>query len=385
MITTDHSTSSNDATRRGSVLFTGGIPAGSPEAVFDLIAETVGGRALYWPDGETSVERSGWIAAVNALVFTETPCFEPVQSPLDLPPDHVLHKFKAFKVRPGAQIDLRGRLPYARDAIASYERLKQVRADGRAPEKTRLQCSIPAAHDVVAISFPDSADWPAVMDAWCVAVSEEYRRMLDVIPGDELCIQIDYCTELLDIGGAWDELINWGPRLSKADRFAAHTSDSYVAAHLQGLPDEVVVGFHVCCGILPSYPVQPLVTIGLPVDLANAVQAASGGRVDYFHLPAMPQSRLGYFSPLGRLDVGKARIYLGLECNDGLDGMTARMKAARRFLADFGVAHYCGYLWSEKSLPELLKTLADGADHQDRVRSGRRPHQTAGSGERLIE
>jgi len=42
--------------------------------------------------------------------------------------------------------------------------------------------------------------------------------------------------------------------------------------------------------------------------------------------------------------------------------MTRRMEAARTFLADFGVAHYCGYLWNQPSMRELLETLATGAD-----------------------
>lgn len=113
---------------------------------------------------------------------------------------------------------------------------------------------------------------------------------------------------------------------------------------------------------MPAYPVQKLDDVGLPVELANAIQVASAGRIDYFHLPAMVESDEAYFAPLAHLDVGKAEIYLGLECNDGLEGMERRIKAAHASCGAFGVAHYCGYFWNKAVMPELLQTLAEGSD-----------------------
>lgn len=171
--------------------------------------------------------------------------------------------------------------------------------------------------------------------------------MLEVIPAGELCIQIDYCTEMVHIGGTAAKLYAWVPDLPREELFARYTAPDYIRGHLKGLPDEVRIGFHICCGTMPSYPVQQLDDIGLPVDLANAIQKASGNAVDYFRLPAMVDSGDAYFSPLARLDAGKAEIFLGLECNDGLEGMKRRMAAARKSLPEFGVAHYCGYFWNK--------------------------------------
>jgi len=75
---------------------------------------------------------------------------------------------------------------------------------------------------------------------------------------------------------------------------------------LKGLPEEVTIGFHVCCGASPSYPVQKLGDICLPADLSNAIQAASGSNVDYFHLLAMVDTDESYFAPRSRLNAGKA-------------------------------------------------------------------------------
>jgi len=344
-----------------SIMFTGGIPADSVEGVFSLLAETVGDRAAFWPDGEINDERRGWIGAINTQVLATAPFFEETPLPEGL---HESYVFKTLKIRDGATVDLRGRLPYAKDAIASYRILKKMQEEGRAPKGVRFQCSIPGAHDAITFGFTDPSEWPVLFKAWDEAIQEDYRRMLQVIPPEELCIQIDYCTELMHIGGVMAQRCRWLPDLPVETLLKAYTAPEYILPHLEGLPDAVTVGFHICCGTYPKYPTLPLSDIGLPVDVANAIQSATNGRVDYFHLPAMEDSGESYFSPLSRLDVGKAKTYIGLECNDGLEAMQRRMQAARKFLPDFGVAHYCGYLWNKPIMKGLLTTLVQGADAQ---------------------
>ncbi len=349
---------------RRNVMFSGGIPADGAEGVFSLLADTIGNRALSWPDGETDVERRGWITAVNNHVLATAPCFEEAPRDLSQPEGHRYQQWKSLRIRPGATVDLRGRLPYASEAIESYRLFKRMQVAGRIPEGTRFQCSIPGAHDVVSISFAEVTEWPVVIEAWQQAVQEEYQRMLEVIPADELCIQIDFCTEMIHIGGTWAKLLDWVPDLPENELFAQYTSSDYIQGHLAGLPDRVRIGFHICCGTSPSYPVLPLADIDLPVRLSTSIQRASGNAVDYFHLPTMTDSDESYFEPLSRLDVADADIYLGVECNDGLEAMERRITAARPFLPDFGVSHYCGYFWNKAIMPELLQTLAEGADFQ---------------------
>lgn len=347
---------------RKNVMFSGGIPAADTAAVFTLLAQTAGDRALSWPDGETNLERSGWIGAINRHVLAKAPCFEQVAPDPGQPQDERSQALASLRIRDGATVDLRGRLPYARDAIASYATFTRMKAEGTIPPDTRFQVAIPGAHDVISISFTDPAEWPVLFAAWQQAVAQEWQAILEVIPAEELCAQIDYCTEMIHIGGAWAQLLDWVPDLPAEDLFAQYTSPEYIRSHLAGLPDQVRVGFHICCGTWPTYPVQPLEDITLPVRLANAIQQASGGRVDYVHLPAMQDSGAQYFAPLADLDTGEATVYLGLECNDGLEAMTRRIAAAQRYLPEFGVAHYCGYSWNREVMPELLATLAEGAD-----------------------
>ena len=69
-----------------------------------------------------------------------------------------------------------------------------------------------------------------------------------------------------------------------------------------------------------------------------------------------------YFAPLEDLAPGAAKVFLGLECNDGSDAMQRRIDAASAHLRGFGVAHYCGYLWNRAILPQLLQDLNTGAE-----------------------
>lgn len=347
-----------------NIMFSGGIPAQSAEGVFDLLASKIGDRAAFWPDGEVTSRRRGWIDAINNEVLAKAPCFEPTVDPSTGEPSFVV--FKMLKIRDGVTVDLKGQLPYADEALETYKVFKRKKAEGSIPQVTRFQLPVPGAHNVIAISFPDVDAWPRLIEAWQEALQEEYRRILEVIPPAELCLQVDYCNEMVHIGGTGAKIYPWIPQGSHEELFACYTSTEYIQGHLKGLPDDVLIGFHICCGTKPSYPVHPLDTIRFPVDMANAIQRSSGGKVGYFHLPAMADSDEAYFAPLAGLDVGDAEIFLGLECNDGIEGMDRRMAAARKALPEFGVAHYCGYYWNEEIMPELLGTLVEGADHLER-------------------
>lgn len=62
-------------------------------------------------------------------------------------------------------------------------------------------------------------------------------------------------------------------------------------------------------------------------------------------------------------EIGDARVFLGLELADGVDEMIRRAETARKFLPDFGVAHYCGYgRETPDRVRELLTDIAAGAD-----------------------
>jgi hypothetical protein len=350
--------------REHDVLFTGGVPGDSVEDVFRVLAGSVGGRALAYPDGEIG-ERRAWILTLNTTTWPNVDGLEEI--PVPLPEDHPARIFKTFTIKQDVdKLDLKGLLPYARGAIESYGVFTRLREEGIIDPGVRFQMAIPAAHDAVTVYFPHIEDWPRAFEAWTEAVQDEYRRMLEVIPADDLVIQIDYCTELVHMAHAFDKLCDWVPDAPSDETLATYTTERYVAPHVATLPEETVLGYHICAGTFPTQPVAELKDLSLPVAIANALAVRSDRRVDYFHLPVMRESDESYFAPLEGLAVGDAAVYLGLECNDGLDAMQRRITDARRVLPDFGVAHYCGYVWNQDILPELLADLAAGADHNAR-------------------
>jgi hypothetical protein len=346
-----------------NVLFTGGVPADTVENVFRALATAVGSRAMAYPDGEIN-ERRHWVGALKNTVWGRCEGLEMI--PSEMPGEVQQVMFPSFRLKDGvSEVHLEGLLPYSGAAIESYEIFERLRTEGVIGPDVRFQIAIPGAVDAIAFYFPDVQQWPALIRAWTRAVRDELRRVVEVIPAEELVVQIDYCLEVALISGDLAEMLPWvTPEMSGADAFVGYTSPEYLAAHLEGVPEDVMAGYHICLGTFPTWPLTVIADLGFPVDLANAMAANSGRRIDFFHLPVIADADERYFAPLERLDVGDAAIYLGLECNDGLDAMQSRMASARKFLDRFGVAHYCGYDFNAEILPQLLSDLRDGADTQ---------------------
>ena len=87
--------------------------------------------------------------------------------------------------------------------------------------------------------------------------------------------------------------------------------------------------------------------LGLLVRMANFAVANSGRTVDWLHLAGPRYLRSedrSFFRPLVDLEPGDARVFLGIVLPiDGVAGLRRRHATASRYLADFGVAMYCGF------------------------------------------
>jgi hypothetical protein len=83
------------------------------------------------------------------------------------------------------------------------------------------------------------------------------------------------------------------------------------------------------------------------VRMANHAVAHSGRTVDWLHMagPRYLRSEDGsFFAPLSDLDTGDTRVYLGIVLPvDGVSGLKRRHATASKYLAEFGVAMYCGF------------------------------------------
>ncbi|MGE3993708.1 hypothetical protein [Pseudorhodoplanes sp.] len=357
----------------GDILLVGSVPFDTVDDVMNTCAQSLGERLFAMPDGEVG-ERSTWIMSLPHLVYSKNKDLEPV---LVVPPEMVKSpdshdpvKMKAtrgtFRVKPGVT-ETTFDLPYAREAIRSYEIFRKLRDDGKIASHVRFQVSIPCTHDATSGFFPEPNDRLIVTRAFEKGIQADIKKILEHVPENDLVIQWDYCSELLDILGARDKYVDGTPKASSnEEKFQLYTSKKYLAPMTEMIPDDVLVGYHLCYGTWGGWPIGEVKDIGFCVRLANTMVANTPRRIDFVHLPVMPGADEAFFKPLQDLRIGNARVFLGLELADGVEAMTKRIQAARKYLPHFGVAHYCGYGRQDPvQVRELLKDLRAGAERTD--------------------
>lgn len=135
-----------------------------------------------------------------------------------------------------------------------------------------------------------------------------------------------------------------------------------------GIPEDVWLGLHVCYGSLEHREGEspddahdvPIKDLGVAVDMLNTGARACARRVDFVHAPVQFAKGLqdDHYEPLERLQVGQARVFLGLiDPSDGVEGALARVGVARRHLSDFGLGTACG--WGRRPPSERVEDLLD--------------------------
>jgi hypothetical protein len=310
--------------------------------------------------------RSWWIGGLGQLTFSKHPQLEEIEGGSPQP----LGRFGCYRIKDGeTNVNLEGYLPYADAAISSYATFKERKTAGELPADLRFQVAVPTPHAAIESFFPDTGEWPELNAAWQRAIAADFGRILEVIPASELLIQWDYCVEIIDVVGAdhggreMEIMMPWTPGDSVEEKFARHTAPEYVRPLAEGVPDEVQFGYHICLGTFPQFPSTPAADLGWIVRMTNALVQQTPRRVDFVHLPATAEANRDYFAPLADLDVGTARVFLGIGHRDGTDAVAARGRVAREFLPDFGISHYCGYGRDDRDrISELLGELRGAAD-----------------------
>ena len=358
----------------GDVLLVGSVPLETVEDVFRTCAKSLGRHAYALPDGEVG-ERSTWIMALPYLTYVHNQDIEPivmarredVKSPEDHSAEKMAKTFSLFRFKPGVTETVFD-LHFRAEALKSYEVFRRLRDDGAIPSGMRFQVSLPCAHDGT-LFFPQPEDREKAIRSYQRSNRIVVEKILERVPANELVIQWDYCSEVITVIGAEPtgrDLLD-SPLLkepgSTDDLIGKYTSSEYLAPMVEMIPDEVLVGFHLCYGTWGGWPDAEVEDIGLCVRLANAMIANSPRRVDFVHLPVLRTAGDKFFKPLADLRIGKTKVFIGLELSDGLDAMMRRATAARKYLPEFGVSHYCGYGREEPTrVRELLDEIRIGAE-----------------------
>jgi hypothetical protein len=235
---------------------------------------------------------------------------------------------------------------YDRAAVQSYAVFSRLRRDGVIPSHVRFQVSLPTpmASGYMYVS-PKARE--AYLPVYERALLTALRQIVTAIPAADLAIQWDVCQEVLVF-----------------ENYFAERPDDYkpqVFAELgrlgDAVPEAIEMGYHLCYGSpQDEHLVQPK-DMAILVELMNGIGAATRRRIDFLHAPVpKPRSDDTYFSPLSNWRRRpETRLYLGLIHFDDRAGDAARIAAARRVIADFGIASECGWGRTDPSrLPGLL-------------------------------
>jgi len=323
------------------VLLVGSIALDTVEQVFREFGRPLGSALKAMPDGEVG-PRKHWISRIHYEVLAGHPELETVRYPA---PENGVERRNPrnasdsylFKVKDGIEHvrfgDPGWRVGYARDAINSYFVFKTLREKGELPKGLRFQVSLASVVSAVPPRiFPNPADVAKVRPGFTEALAAEVGTIVKHIPHEDLAIQWDCATEVQDAYGA----VAGQPAEGRIERNVAQ-----FRALNRDIPESVELGYHFCFGTLGGWPRFAPGDLSATVDLANATIEASGRRVDWIHIPVLPDVKESFFAPLKNLKPRGARVYLGVIHH--MDGFKERIAMARKYLPEFGVGGYCGF------------------------------------------
>jgi hypothetical protein len=331
----------------GELLLVGSIPLETAEEVFRVVGGRLGPYLAYMPDGEVG-DRRYWIDGIAYRVLNGHPEIETLRRPVP-DADGVerwrplgLHDQFRFRVKPGIERvrfgDPGWRLGYTKDAVNSYFVFRTLRREGVLPPGVRFQVALPLTYSAVTLFFPDPADHPRIVPGFTAALEAEIAQLVRSIPPEDLAIQWDLAVE-----NRYVETILAAAGVEAAKREAERLL--LPAREISpGIPEAVALGYHSCFGTLDGWPSRQPPDLGGSVVLVNAAVAASGRRVDFLHLPTLGSAEDAFLAPLQRLETAGARVYLGaVHHMHPAAGLRTQLRAARRWLPEFGLAAPCGF------------------------------------------
>jgi hypothetical protein len=320
------------------LLLVGSLPSDTTEAALRAAAGLFGDLVFALPDGETG-PRAGWVSYERERLVRPNEgvvTVEETESPTGLP--RHAYETPVFAVRPGVSELRFASWPRVDDAIASYAVFSSLRAADVIAQGLRFQVGLPFPSSAMNGFKADFArDYPVAERAFEDLCAREIARLTAAIPAADLAIQWDMAYETQDIEG----VLAWTPE-GAWERFAGP-----VTRLTRLIPSDVLVGYHLCYGTFPEWPMYEARDMGLMVRMANFAVAESGRPADWLHLAGPRYLRSedrSFFRPLADLEPGDARVYLGIVLPiDGVAGLRRRVATASRYISDFGVAMYCGF------------------------------------------
>lgn len=243
-----------------------------------------------------------------------------------------------------------GELGYAREARASYLDFVEARKRGEIPAGARFQVCLPTPMGVIyAFCMENSVE---ILDrAYEKAMIAEARAVCAGIPHEDLCVQWDFCHEMILLDGQSQD---WFP-LINADMDAIMARMQRLCA---AVPSAVECGIHLCYGDFgASHFIQPR-DAGRMVEVANAMAKTIERPLTYIHFP-VPTLRNdeAYFAPFAGLKLAPdTKVFLGVvHLAEGTDGVAQKLAQARKFTRVDAISTECGIARARK--PEVIKDI----------------------------
>jgi hypothetical protein len=327
-----------------NVHLVGSIGLDSVEEVFSTIGRLLGKHVKRIPDGEVGPRRL-WVSFQYPLL----------RSSAYLRPDpsgevRPTNKFPKLCLAEGVKPEevLFGELGYAREAKGSYVDFCAARERGEIPQGVRFQVCLPTPMGVI-YAFCTARDVLAIDGAYERAMIREVERICRAIPHRDLCLQWDFCHEMIILDGQ--------PQ-SQFPTLKASLDDimARMARLAAAVPTDVELGVHLCYGDFAAKHFAEPKDMGRMVCVANAMVSAVKRPINYLHMPVpLGRSDDAYFAPLQDLQF-KGELYLGVvHAADGVEGTKKRMATAAKYATEFGIACECGIARARK--PELVNRL----------------------------
>ena len=325
------------------ILFTGSVPLQPATAVFAALQSHCGERLRRMPDGE----QLNWVFGAWS-VLTQHPAIEVGEGDFLTTADTPFAGLRSprFILRDGASpSDIRiERFGLADEIRKSYEQLTELKRRGVVPQSVRLQATVAGPGTTGAPLEP--CTWEEIVAIVGPPLIAEVEAFAEVVPLDELTVQIDIAAEI--------ELEEWRRNPEEFDvSFCPIQDRAWTGWNLAKLmapnaeianhvPEEAELGFHLC-GLWHIDP-RGGQDLQVHVDAANLLAEQVTRRIDYIHLPVLPEHGPEDYATLGGLRLAaETKLFLGLiHRGDGVEGAQRRIEMASSVLEDFGVGHFCG-------------------------------------------
>src|SRR5207248_50122 len=283
-----------------NVHLVGSIGLDSVEEVFGTVGPLLGKNLKRIPDGEVGPRRL-WVSFQYPLLRS-SPYLRPDPSGEVRPTNKFPKLCLAEGVDPG-EVTF-GELGYAREAKGSYLDFCAARERGEIPKGVRFQVCLPTPMGVI-YAFCTARDVLAIDAAYEKAMIREVERICAAIPHRDLCIQWDFCHEMIILDG------------QPQDHFpTVKTSMDDIMQRMRricaAVPRDVDLGVHLCYGDFAAKHFCEPRDMGPMVQVANAVAQAVERPIQYIHMP-VPIARIDepYFVPLNNLGFS-GELYLGV-------------------------------------------------------------------------